>query len=323
MDESLAARSDRASPSDPRRIGMAEVGQLEAAARRWRACDYRYGGGSCRAAVLDHLSWGHKLLSAQATDQVTTALHVALADLHNLAGWVCFDTGQITAAHTHFQHALTLTHQCQHEALLANIHYRIGRVHLHHDAPAKALTRFQLGQLVAQSSGSAHAVAILCANQAWAYAAMGSADQALRLLDQSRDAFAAADLTRAPSWAAFFDDTDLSAMVGTVHTELAQTVHTRYTHSAIPALSHAATHYPDDMARSKAFTLISLATCHLLDGDADHATTIATQAVELATTLSSARPADRMRPLKNQADKHRANPDARHLSQLVATYAAA
>jgi hypothetical protein len=82
-------------------------------------------------------------------------------------------------------------------------------------------------------------------------------------------------------------------LVGTVHTALAQTVDSGYARSAIPALSHAAIHYSDGMTRSKTFTLISLATCHFLNGDTDHATTIGTQAVELATTLASARPADR------------------------------
>jgi tetratricopeptide (TPR) repeat protein len=307
----------------PRRIGMTDVEDLVVAARTWRGHDYRHGGGYCLAAVLDHLSWGRGLLRAQATGRVTTALRVALADLHNLAGWICFDTGQVAEAHTQFQHALTLARHARHDALITNIYYRIGRVHLHHHAPDQALTNFHLGQAAAQTSGADHALAILYANQAWAYATMGVADQALRLLDQSRTAFVSADLTYAPDWAAFFDETDLSAMVGIVHAELAQTVHPRHIHSAIPALSHAATHFTDDMARSKTLALISLATCHFLDDDTDHATTIGTRAVELATMLTSARPADRMRPLQRQADRYPNNPEARHLSHLITTLAAA
>lgn len=302
---------------------MAEVEQLEVAARSWRARDYQYGGGCCYAAVLDHVSWGHTLLGAQASDRVTTELQIAVADLHNLAGWICFDTGQTADAHTHFQHALTLARQSHHDALIANIRYRIGRVHLHHHAPDPALTQFHLGQAAAQACASEHALAILYANQAWAYATMGAADQALRLLGQSHDAFTASDATHIPGWAAFFDDTDLSAMVGTVHTELAQTVHTQHIRLAIPALSHAVTGYPGDMTRSKTFTLILLATCHLLDGNTDLATAIGTQAIALATTLTSTRPAARMHPLKHHADNHAGNPDARHLSHLIATFAAA
>lgn len=307
----------------PRRIGMTEVEQLVVAARTGRGRDYRHGGGSCYAAVLDRLAWGHKLLGVWASDRVTTALQVALADLHNLAGWICFDTGRVADAHTHFQQALTLARYSHHNALIANIHYRIGRVHLHNHAPDQALTQFHLGRAAAQACGSDHALAILSVNQAWAHATMGAADQTLRLLDQSREAFAGADLGHTPGWAAFFDETDLSAMVGTVHAELAQTVHPRHTRSAVPALSYAATRFTEAMARSKTFTLISLATCHFLDGDTDHATTIGTQAVELATTLTSTRAADRMRPLHHQADKHRDNPDAHHLAHLITTFAAA
>jgi hypothetical protein len=42
----------------------------------------------------------------------------------------------------HFQHALTLARQSHYDALIANIHYRIGRVHRHHHAPVEALTQF-------------------------------------------------------------------------------------------------------------------------------------------------------------------------------------
>lgn len=307
----------------PRRIGMAEVEQLVGAARTWRGRDYRHGGGSCHAAVLEHLAWGHKLLRAWASDRVTIALWVALADLHNLAGWICFDTGRVDDANIHFQQALILAQQSHDDALIANVHYRLGRVHLHHHAQDQALTQFHRGQAAAQACGSDHGLAILFVNQAWAHATMGAVDQALRLLDQSREAFARADLANPPGWAAFFDEADLSSMVGIVHAELAQTVHSRHTGPAISALSHAATQFTDDMARSKTFTLISLATCHFLDGDTDQATAIGTQAVELAGTLASLRSADRMRPLHHQADQHRDNPDARHLARLITTFAAA
>jgi hypothetical protein len=150
----------------PRRIGMTEVEHLIVAARTWRGLDYRYGGGSCHSAVLGHLSCGRGLLGVRASDQVTAALQLALADLHNLAGWICFDTGRAADAPTHFQHALTLARYGHHDALIANIHYRIGRVPLHHHAPDQALTQFRLGQAVAQACGSDHVLAILYANQA-------------------------------------------------------------------------------------------------------------------------------------------------------------
>ena len=184
------------------------------------------------------------------------------------------------------------------------------------------MTEFQLGQVAAHASGSALAVAILYANQAWAYAKMGLDDEALALLGRSTDEFARADLAEVPAWATFFTETDMSAMVGTVYTELALTVDPAYTRSAIPALSTAINGYDQDMTRSRSFTLISLATNHLLEDDIDHAATVGAQAVAVAESVKTVRTKDRVRPLKREADKRRDNADARALSERIATFTA-
>ncbi len=217
---------------------------------------------------------------------------------------------------------MELAERGRNDALVANIRYRMGRVHLHHDAPEEALREFQLGQVAAQAAGSALAVALLCANQAWAYAKMGLDDQALALLGCNTDEFARADLAEAPAWATFFTEIDMSAMVGTVYTELAVTVAPTHTRSAIPALSTAINDYGPDMTRSRSFTLISLATNHLLDDDIDQAHTVGAQAVTVCESVKTARAKDRMRPLKREADKRRNNADARALSQRIATFTA-
>lgn len=301
-------------PLVPGRIGVADVQRIEDANRAFRALDYQYGGGACHDAVVGYLPRGLRMLGAYATSLVTQRLCVAVADLHNLAGWTSFDTGQVRVARTHFGQALELAKEGNNYALVANILYRTGRVHLHHNVPDKALTEFQLGQVAAHASGSALAVAILYANQAWAYAKMGLDDEALALLGRSTDEFARADLTEVPAWATFFTETDMSAMVGTVYTELALTVDPAYTRSAIPALSTAINGYGQDMTRSRSFTLISLATNHLLEDDIDHAATVGAQAVAVAESVKTARTKDRVRPLKREADKRRDNADARALS---------
>jgi hypothetical protein len=301
---------------------VTDVQRVEDANRVLRAVDYQYGGGACHDAVVGYLPWGRWMLSGSATGLVTDRLCVAVADLHNLAGWTAFDTGQLRVAATHFGSALELAEQGRNDALVANIRYRMGRVQLHHDAPDKALREFQRGQVAAQAAGSALAVAILCANQAWAYAKMGLHNEALALLGRSRDEFARADLAEAPAWAMFFTETDMSAMVGTVYTELALTVDPTHTRSAIPALSAAINGYGQDMTRSRSFNLISLATNHLLDDDIDHAAIVGAQAVAVAETVKTARTKDRMRPLKREADKRRNNAEARALSERIALFTA-
>jgi tetratricopeptide (TPR) repeat protein len=304
----------------PGRIGMADVRQVEAATRALRALDYQYGGGFCRDAVVAQLSWGQQMLGASGADPVKSRLFVALADLHSLAGWTSFDIGLIDSARGHFANALDLAKQGENHPLLANILYRMGRVYLHQEAPNDALKLFQLGQLAAQDSGSELAVAVLCANEAWAYAMMGNVDQAVKLLGRTKDEFARADLANAESWVRFFDETDVYAMIGTVHTALAQHADAAHTKYAIPALARATDAYGEDMARSKTFSLSMLATNHLLEGDIDHGVKIGSKALDCAEGVKSARVEKRMAPLKDEARRRSNNSDARDLVDRMTAF---
>jgi ATP/maltotriose-dependent transcriptional regulator MalT len=196
-------------------------------------------------------------------------------------------------------------------------------VYLHQESPNDALKLFQLGQIAAQDSGSSLAVSVLCANEAWAYALLGKQDLATQLMNRTKDEFARADVVGAAPWAKFFDETDLHAMIGTVHTVLARTVDRKHTQWAIPALSRAIESYGDDMARSRAFNMATLATNHLLEGDIDQGARVGRQAIESAESLKSSRVKDRMAPLKDEADKRKMNADARELSERLARFFAA
>jgi transcriptional regulator with XRE-family HTH domain len=301
----------------PGRIGMTDVRQVEAATRALRSLDYQYGGGFCRDAVVAQLSWGQQMLGATAQEHVKKRLHVALADLHNLAGWTSFDIGLVDSARNHFGRALELAKSGESEQLVANILYRMGRVYLHNEAPQDALKMFQLGQIAAQESGSELAVAVICANQAWAYAMMGYEEQTMKLIGRTRDEFSRANTAEAEDWVRFFNDTDVYAMIGTVHTVLAHNGFPKHTQYAIPALTRAIESYGDEYTRSKAFNLGALATNHLLDGDIDHGAKVGNSAVDLAEHLKSNRVRDRMRPLKDEADKRRNNTHARELSDNI------
>lgn len=125
-----------------------------------------------------------------------------------------------------------------------------------------------------------YAQAILSANQAWAHAKKADVTEALTYLRRAREEFAEAE---GPSpWDAFFGATDMAAMVGTVHGELAQMVDIQHGRDGIPALTDAIAGYGRGMTRSRSLTLIWLATVHALDGDLDVATAVGEEAIELA-----------------------------------------
>ena len=305
----------------PSNIGMTDVKQVEAATRAMRALDYQFGGGACRDAVVAQLSWAQRLLSASGKDLVRTRLYRALGDLQNLAGWTTFDVGLLDSSRSHFAAALEFAKQSGDSGLLSNIMYRIGRVYLHHDAPNDALKWFQLGQIAAQDSGSELAVAVLCGNEAWAYAMMGDDVQARKLLGRSRDELARADLSEAPDWARFYNETDMNAMIGTVHTVLSA-IDVKHAAIAIPAINQSLTQYDDSMTRSRTFMLTALATNHLRQGDVDHGIRVGRDALTLATGLKSRRVADRLKPLEVETGRRSSNSDSRQLSALIRQYRA-
>ena len=314
----LAADSAQwlASPTPtPSNVGMTDVKQVEAVTRVMRALDYQFGGGACRDAVVAQLSHAQRLRSASSTDEVRARLFRALADMQNLAGWASFDLGLLEASRKHFVLALQYARHSADPALLSNVMYRIGRVFLHHGAPHEALTWFQLGQRHAQRSGSELAVAVLCGNEAWAYAMMGDGEQAQKLLSRSQDELARADLSAAPDWARFYNETDMNAMIGTVHTELSA-FDVKHAAIAIPAINQSLAHYDESMSRSRTFMLTALATNYLRQGDVDHGVRIGRDALSLATGLQSTRVTDRLRPLELAA-RESSNLDSRQLAHLI------
>lgn len=305
----------------PRTIGLPDVERLEANTDALRLVDYRQGGDACLGAVRRRIEGGRLMLDASSTEHVRRRLHAALGDLHNLAGWLYFDVGLARKARVHFARALMLAGWARHNGLVANICYRLGRVCLHHESLDEALDYFELGLIAAAGPGDEIAASILSMNSAWTHAKKGDEDRALAELERGQAQFAAADHTDVPTWARFFTGTDRSAVIGAIHTDLAHTAGIRHTRTAIPLLTEAVEDYGDDMARSRAFSLILLSRNHLLARDLDHGVAVGFRALASAEPLASARVRDRIRMLGRQAEHHHSHTGARELAARIAVYA--
>ena len=310
----------------PGRVGISDVRQIEASTKALRGLDYQYGGGACRDAVVAQLSWAQRMVDAQVADSVRGRLFTAVADLHNLAGWTSFDIDLVDSARFHFSKALEFAKDVQNNSLMANVLYRMGRVYLEKDAPDDALKMFQLGQIAAQESGAEIAVAVLCANEAWAYAKMGLVEQTQKMLGRAQDEFARADLSRTPTWAKFFTETDVYAMTGAVHFALSRATdpksgpidRAKHVRVAIPNLQRAIDGYSADMARSQLFNITTLAAAHIMDGDVNHGVRLGRQSLEMSNDVRSSRIISRMRPLMAEASRHLHNSDSRDLAERIA-----
>lgn len=299
------------------RVGLADVRRLEDVVAELRALDYRYGGGACRAAVEARLPAAVALLDGVTKTVVLARLCTAVADLYNLAGWTNFDQDRPAAALEAFARALELAVEAGNDDLQANIRYRIGRLHLHHGAVDAALAEFARGREAALQAHSKLALAILSANQAWAHAKKADVTGALTYLRRARQEFAEAEGREPSPWDAFFGPTDMAAMVGTVHGELAQVVDVRHGRDGIPALTEAITGYRSGMTRSRSLTLIWLATVHALEGDLDVATAVGEEAIVLAGALRSPRTRQRLHSLSAAARRFSGNADAQEIVDRI------
>lgn len=289
---------------------------LENRTQDLRALDRQSGGGSCLDEVITLI---HRVHNAPPADIGQRRFDVAVADLHNLAGWACFDIGLTSRAEVYFSQALALAGRGHNDQLVADVLYRLGRIRLHGGRPAEALEYFDAGQVVAARRGCELASSILSMNQAWAYAALGAEDRAIALVSRSMELFAC----EGPGWSSFFTRSDLLAMSGTVHTELAHRVDPRHTRIAIPALTAAVDDYGDGMARSRTFSLILLAMCHLVEGDVERGVGIGFSALASAENLASVRVRERMCPLKTDAELHDSHSGARELAARIGAFTVA
>jgi transcriptional regulator with XRE-family HTH domain/tetratricopeptide (TPR) repeat protein len=303
----------------PSQIGMADVKQIEATTRAMLALDAQYGGGTCRDAVIAQLSWAQRLLGASGKDEVRLRLFQALGKLQTVAGWTSFDVGLYESARSHYATALEFANQAGDSSLMSAIMYRIGRIYLHQKEANEALKWFQMGQLAAQNCGSERAVAVLCGNEAWSYAMLKDQAQAKKLLDRSESELARAKPIdqHVPAWTDFYDNTEMHAMTGVVHSELAA-FEPRNAATAISEFHQALSGYDDYHARSKALCLGDLAISYVRHGDVNHGIQVGHKALMAASTVQSARLADRIKPLQVELTRlPTSNSDARELCHLI------
>lgn len=294
---------DRQATPAPTRIGMSDVEQIEHITSVLRGLDSRHGGGTCRDVVIAQVAWAQQLLTAEGNDAVMHRLHLAVADLHMQAGWTSFDVGLDTSARRHLARALELARAANDSSLIAKLLYCMGRLHLHRKLFRDGLRFFQLGQIAAQDSGCELTVALLCVNEAWAYALLGDSTQALKSLGRAQDEFARADHSTAPTWVRFFGAADHHASAGVTYASLPDATNSQL-EQGVELLNQSLKQRGPDMARSRVFELSALATAYLRTGNYDCGITAGREALELAAMVRSVRTLDRLEPLQLVASQH-------------------
>ncbi|TDW24136.1 helix-turn-helix domain-containing protein [Kribbella kalugense] len=300
-----AAVKHPAASGPPERVSAAHVDLVRAVCDKHRQIDATRGGGSCRDSAVSYIAWASGMLGSRfETQQTEGDFKVALSDMCQVAGWASHDLGDHAAARHYLTAGLVLAREVNELALIAGGFYRLGRVSIHLGRAQEALRLWQLGQIVAQDSGNLAAVAVLHANEAWAYAMLGAADRVSDSLARAQDELGRVDESKVPSWARFFlAPADLDGISGVIYGCLASHIEHR-NRFAERAIDHAERSYATRGAgeeRSRTFDAISITTGYVLDAQPDRAAAAGHQAVDMALATDSVRAADRLQAMASLA----------------------
>ncbi|GAA1711574.1 hypothetical protein GCM10009745_69590 [Kribbella yunnanensis] len=179
----------------------------------FRRLDNRYGGGHSRSIVASYLrsSVAPLLQGAHQTGQSRSELFAAAAELHQLAGWMSYDTGQHADGHAHLRQALRLCHEADNDALASEMLAGMSHQAAFNGAPDSAVDLSLAAQHSAKRSGSKLLQAEAAVMEAHGLAMQGDKLGCLAALNRAEQAFNRADMEERPAWLAYFDHAYLAA----------------------------------------------------------------------------------------------------------------
>lgn len=200
----------------PARLGTADVEAIRNLTERLRVLARQYGGqGETVSAVAVR---SLKLMKVPASDGVHASMASALADLHTVAGWCCFDSGvSPDVTRTHFARAMELGAGGGDTYRAVDAFYHAAMT-MQRDEPDQALKMFQLAQFRLGQEGSDHPRkrtldAWLHTDSARTLITMGRPGQARSSLAAARDKWNPADR---------FDQADMDHVLAQAHRDLGQ-----------------------------------------------------------------------------------------------------
>ncbi|MGH3971844.1 MAG: helix-turn-helix domain-containing protein [Pseudonocardiaceae bacterium] len=166
----------------PSRLAAADVTAIRSLTESLRTVARTYGG--CAKMMTGIATRSLPLMSVPASDQVHADMASALANLHNMVGWTCVDSGFHDHARACFGTAMELAKTANDSREMASAFLHAG-IQMHDSGALNdSLKAFQLGLMGTEDEVS---IAWLHAETAWPYAQMGRTDQALTAMKKGRE----------------------------------------------------------------------------------------------------------------------------------------
>jgi transcriptional regulator with XRE-family HTH domain len=319
----------QAEPTGTRHVGVADVEAIEQATTALVRQDFAHGSGRARDTAVTQLHSTLPLLGAQVSPEVRPRLYLATARLATQAGYMSFDSKKDDAARRLWMIGLDIARNADHplgtdQTLFLLYDMAIQAVHL--QRPDEALKLVHLGHAAATGSPAVSAATTIClaSIQAQAHAARGDAAGCDRALGQGIEQFSSTDPASDDAWAAdLIDETRLAAYQGAAHYRLALASGDPHAAGrAVSLLRHSVDCFGVDHGRARALYLPDLAGAHALAGDLDAAVSVGHKAVDVVTSVHSARAYDRLHQLHTVLEPLHTSPGVAELRDRLTTTAA-
>lgn len=310
----LGRRTPTVVPANPsgRSIGSPDVDLVREVTAAFRRVDNRYGGGHSRSAVAAYLKTTVEpmITDGRARTRIRDDLFGAAAELHQLAGWMAYDTGQADLGRRHLRTALRLCQEAEDHALSAEMLAGMSHQAAFHGVPESAVDLALAARQTAKQAGLPMLEAESAVMEAHGLALQGDKRGCLTALREAERIFVSAENTDQPEWLRYFDDAYLAAKFAHSFRDLGQS------HEA-EEFARRSLEMTEGYERGRLFNTALLASILADLGRIDESCAHGTLAVQMVGTVRSVRSAAYLVDLGRRLGRHSSYPAVRALYQRM------
>lgn len=268
---------------------------LESRVAQLRALDDSQGGPLVLAWISQDMGWVAQLIrDGTYPPESGVRLHLILAELAQLGGWLACDQGQVGLGQRLLLAGLHAAHTAGDRALGANIISCLSYQSTWSGAHRDALRLIKAASHGARELGPGRIHALLATREARAHAQLNDPEACSRALDTAAAAIEVAESRSEPRWTYWVTPAVLAADAGRAWLELERP------ERAAPLLERGLTLFGQEQPRNRMLHQASLAEARLALGDLDGAASAAHSSLDLSRHLRSDRARSRLRGLQSR-----------------------
>ncbi|WP_046470864.1 helix-turn-helix domain-containing protein [Allosalinactinospora lopnorensis] len=291
-----------------RRIGRSAADRLVARVHALRLADDVMAGHDLIGPAFREFEAAVALLrEGTHTEAVGRALHVAVGELAQIAGWIASDAGQHDRAEQAYRLGLSAAREAGDATLagqlagsLAYQWSNIGRV-------ADAVTLAEAALNEAGTVAPPRARALFWDRVAWAHTRNEDSRAAMRALGEAGEALSRHADEDEPAWLYWVDAGELQIMEARAYTELRRPLR------AVPLLNDVLSRYDATHTREMALYLSWLAVAYADANEPEQAADVARRMLDMSADLGSERTAERARVVRASLGPFRDVPEVRQV----------